>query len=127
MKSDLRSFMDLDAWREAHAAVLATYAIVKQFPGDERYALGSQMRRAAVSFTSNIAEGFGRYSKKEKARFYYIAQASAIELLNQLIVAHDVGYIDKLIFQKAFDQIVRAQKILYGLIRVTKDAISNST
>ena len=67
----IQSFTDLDAWREGHALVLAIYRITRDFPREEQFGLVSQLRRAAVSITSNIAEGFSRLSYKEKRQFYY--------------------------------------------------------
>src|SRR3989344_3330038 len=90
----IRSFLDLEAWKEGHSLVLNIYKITKGFPKDEVFGLSSQMRRCSVSITSNIAEGFSRNSYKEKVQFYLTALGSTTELQNQLIVAKDVGYIN---------------------------------
>ena len=76
----IRAFWDLHAWREGHALVLEVYKITGAFPQSEKFSLADQMRRCAVSITSNVAEGFGRNSYKEKARFYNTATASIAEL-----------------------------------------------
>ena len=81
-KIKIKSFTDLKVWQEGHALVILFYKIAKKFPKDELYSLTNQMKRAAVSVTSNIAEGFGRQSYKEKVQFYYLAQGSLIELKN---------------------------------------------
>ncbi len=86
-------FTDLRVWQAAHELVLQTYKLSKDFPKEEVFGLTSQMRRAAVSITSNIAEGFGRKSNAEKLRFYNIAYASGVELQNQMFIARDLGYV----------------------------------
>src|SRR3990167_5668279 len=91
----LKSFTDLLVWQEGHKLVIFIYKITDAFPKSETYALISQMRRAAVSVTSNIAEGFSRISKKEKAQFYYVALGSLEELRNQIFIARDIKYIDQ--------------------------------
>ena len=69
----IKSFVDLDAWKEGHKLVLVIYNLTKAFPHEEAFGLNSQMRRCAVSITSNIAEGFSRQSYKEKIQFYSIS------------------------------------------------------
>ncbi len=76
----IKSFTDLETWRVTHQLVIAIYKIIKTFPSEEKYAPIDQMRRCALSITSNIAEGFSRQSKKEKLQFYYIAKGSLTEL-----------------------------------------------
>ncbi|QQS18229.1 four helix bundle protein [Candidatus Saccharibacteria bacterium] len=91
--SKIRSFTDLTTWQQGHKLVLMTYQMVKKFPRDEDLGLKIQMKRAAVSVTSNIAEGFSRGSYREK-RFYEMAKGSLTELQNQSLIARDVKYID---------------------------------
>ena len=79
----IREFTDLIVWQETHKLVLLVYKTTKYFPKEEVFALTSQMRRSAVSIPSNIAEGFGRHSYKEKVQFYYLAHGSLLELKNQ--------------------------------------------
>ena len=88
-----KDFTDLRVWQSCHTLVLLTYKDTKSFPRDELFALVSQMRRAAVSVTSNIAEGFGRFTSKDKEHFYVMASGSLHELKNQYIIANDLGYI----------------------------------
>ena len=89
-----RSFRDLLVWRKAHELVLAVYAFTAAFPKTETYGLSLQMRRAAVSVPANIAEGFRRRGKPEKARFMNIAEGSLEESRYYLILAQDLGYGD---------------------------------
>lgn len=122
----ITSFTKLDAWKEGHVLVLRTYKVTKTFPKDELFALVSQMRRCAVSITSNIAEGFSRQSYKEKVQFYAMALGSVTELQNQLLVARDVGYLAHASFVPIAEQSVKVNKILNGLIRTSKTKIPDS-
>lgn len=125
MEKKIKPFTDLDAWKEGHKLVLAIYKLTDRFPRKEIYTLAVQMRKAAVSITSNIAEGFSRRSYKEKIQFYSMAQGSLTELQNQLMVARDVGYIPQGQFAEIFRQTVRVQKVINGLIRKSR-TIRNS-
>lgn len=69
----IKSFTDLTVWQKGHEMVLEVYKITRKFPPEEQFGLSSQLRRASVSFTSNIAEGFSRSSYKEKSQFYSMA------------------------------------------------------
>jgi four helix bundle protein len=89
----IKSFQDLNIWREAHQLTLEIYKITKEFPKEEVYGLISQLRRAAISIPSNIAEGMGRKSTKELLNFIYNARGSLSELIYYLILAKDLGYI----------------------------------
>jgi four helix bundle protein len=116
-KRKLTSFTQLDTWKEAHKLVLLIYELTNKFPEKERYVLVSQMLRAAISITSNIAEGFTRKGKKEKKQFYYVAKASLTELQNQLLIAKDINYIDEKEFNKTSKQLIVVVKLLSGLIK----------
>src|SRR5690349_4674535 len=87
-----RHFQDLLVWQKAHRFVLAVYPLTAQFPKQEIFALALQLRRAAVSIPANIAEGFRRRSRPEKARFMNIAEASLDECRYYLILTADLGY-----------------------------------
>ena len=89
-----RSFRDLLVWRKAHEFVLAVYGFTAGFPRQETYGLALQMRRAAVSVPANIAEGFRRRGKADKARFMNLAEGSLEECRYYLILAQDLGYGD---------------------------------
>lgn len=111
----IKSFRDLVAWQEGHKLVLMIYKETENFPKKEMFGLIDQMKRAAVSITSNIAEGFSRNSNKEKYQFYNISCGSTTELQNQLLIARDVGYLSQEEFGKIADQTVRVLKLLNGL------------
>ncbi len=121
----IKQFTDLRAWKEAHALVLLTYKETRHFPREEIFGLTNQMRRAAVSVTSNIAEGFGRQGYKEKIQFYYLAQGSLTELENQLMISRDVGYLSSDDYQKIAFQADTAHQILQGLLRKSKELSRN--
>ena len=110
-------FTDLIAWKKGHEFVLEVYKVVSLFPKHETYALSDQIRRAVVSVTSNIAEGFSRQGKKEKVQFYYLSMGSLTEVQNQLLVARDVGYINNEEFQILAEKSVNVSKLIRGLIK----------
>ncbi|PIR13406.1 hypothetical protein COV49_02435 [Candidatus Falkowbacteria bacterium CG11_big_fil_rev_8_21_14_0_20_39_10] len=122
----MRSFTDLDAWKEGHKLVLTIYKITETFPKKELFTLTSQMVRCAISITSNIAEGFSRQYYKEKIQFYSISLGSVTELQNQLLIARDIGYITESQFQAIAKQSVKVHKIINGLIKSSKAIIHNS-
>ncbi len=106
----IQSFKDLIVWQKAHKVVLEIYAITKKFPLEEKYGLGDQLRRASVSITSNIAEGFVMRTAKDKNRFYLISKGSTSECMNQIIIAYDLGYIkqnERDILDEALNEIMR--------------------
>ena len=116
----IKKFTDLIAWQKAHKLVLTIYRRTKNFPIDERFNLVQQMRRCAVSITSNIAEGFARKTYKDKIRFYYMSVSSIAELQSQLLIARDLGYLDNTIFLETAHKTVTARKLINGLIRKAK-------
>jgi four helix bundle protein len=114
----IKSFTDLRAWQEGHQLVLLVYSITELFPQKEMFVLVSQIRRCAISITSNIAEGFSRRTNKDKIYFYSIAQGSLTELQNQLLVARDVGYLEEKKFKEAANQTIVVGKLISGLKKV---------
>lgn len=113
----IRSFTDLEVWREAHAFGLLLYKASSRFPASEQFGLTSQMRRAPVSITSNIAEGFGRSSNKDREHFYIMATGSVCEIESQLLFARDLGYITADDFTSLTAQLTVVHKLLRGLLR----------
>ena len=102
-----RTFRDLLVWRKAHQFVLGVYAFTAAFPRPETYGLSLQMRRAAVSIPANIAEGFRRRGKADKARFMNIAEGSVEECRYYLILANDLGYGDTDALPAALEETIR--------------------
>jgi four helix bundle protein len=95
-----RTFKDLIVWQRAHQLVLAVYAHTKQFPKEELFGLTSQFRRAAVSVAANIAEGFAKYSPRDKARFMNIAQGSLEECRYYTLLSNDLGFGEAILVQE---------------------------
>jgi four helix bundle protein len=116
-KTTILSFTDLTVWQESHKLVLEIYKTSQGFPKSEVYGLSKQLRSAAVSITSNIAEGFGRKHYGEKVQFYYISNGSLTELQNQLMIAKDLFYISESKFQELFTQSIKIKKMLSKLIQ----------
>lgn len=117
--SKIQKFSDLDAWKVGHELLLDIYEVTKSFPKEERFGMTNQVRRAALSVTSNIAEGFSRRTYKDKAHFYTNALGSLTEVQNQLIASRDLGYISDEQFTALFAKSVTSHKLLNGLIKST--------
>lgn len=127
MKKTISTFTDLKTWQEGHQLVILIYEITKSFPKEETYSLTDQMRRAATSVTSNIAEGFGRHTYKEKLHFYYSSQGSLTELKNQILIAKDVGYLSETNTEKLAHQANTTHQLLQGLIKSTKTFVNHKS
>jgi four helix bundle protein len=89
----LKSYKDLKVWQKSYGLCLEIYRLTGKFPQDERYGLTSQVRRAAVSVPSNIAEGYGRKTTADYIRLLYIAYGSLCELETQILLSGDLGYV----------------------------------
>src|SRR5512138_3839765 len=100
-----RTFQDLLVWQKAHGFVLEAYAFTATFPKQETYGLALQMRRAAVSIPANVAEGFRRRGKADKARFLNMAEGSVEECRYFLILARDLGYGDTQKLSAALEEV----------------------
>ena len=109
------SFEKLNAWKEARELVVSVYKLLDSFPDFERYALCDQIRRAIVSVPSNLAEGTGRMSPKEKLHFIEISYGSLMEAYNQLIIASDLEYITKKSLDDLKPEIDSVARLLNGL------------
>ncbi|MCX6717485.1 MAG: four helix bundle protein [Candidatus Taylorbacteria bacterium] len=117
----IKDFSDLFAWQESHKLVLFVYKLAKKFPEDEKFGLTSQIKRAVVSVTSNIAEGFGRNTKKDKTQFYAIAKGSLYETDNQLKIALDLGYVSESDYKIAKENIYKCLRLISGLAKSAFD------
>jgi four helix bundle protein len=114
---DFRPHRSLDVWKKSMLLAKDIYETTAGFPKTESYGLTSQMRRAATSIPSNIAEGAGRKGVKEFTQFIYIAQGSASELDTQIELSVMVGYLDEKKAQLLTDRLMNVTKMLYGLSR----------
>jgi len=112
----MENFKDLKVWQEGKEFAKEVYALVKHLPKEENYALGDQLRRAAVSVASNIAEGYGRQSDKDYIHFLKFARGSLNEVETQLLLAVDFGYLTEEQISKALGIIANEARMLTGLI-----------
>jgi four helix bundle protein len=113
----VKDFRDLKVWEKAHEFVLETYRESRGFPTDERFGLTAHIRRSASSITSNIAEGCGRETDKDFARFLTIAAGSASETEYQLLLARDLGYLSSESHIHLNSQVNEVKRMLNSLIQ----------
>jgi four helix bundle protein len=111
----MHNFKELKVWQKSRELVKEIYLEVSNFPSDEKFGLSSQLKRAAVSVPSNIAEGAGRNSNKDFARFLNISLGSAYELETQIILSFDLALINKEQLDKIINSINEVQKMIHGL------------
>jgi four helix bundle protein len=116
----VQDFRNLVVWQKSHELALGIYRLSRDFPREELYGLASQMRRAAVSIPSNIAEGCGRGSDPDFARFLVIAMGSSSELEYQLLLAKDLGYVETTMHESLERKIMEIKKMLSSLIQRVK-------
>ncbi|HZK12445.1 MAG TPA: four helix bundle protein [Atribacterota bacterium] len=123
----IKSFEELIIWQEARKFANDIYKLTKKYPQEEVYGLTSQMRRAAVSVMSNIAEGFDRRTTKEFISFVMIARASISEVQNDLYISLDLNYINKEDFKTHYDHARKIGKLVNGLITYLKSQTKSYT
>ena len=111
----MQHFRELKVWQKSHALVLNLYQLTKRFPADERFGLTSQLRRAAVSVPTNIAEGTKRLGKQDYARFLNIAEGSLSETEYLLTLSCDLGYLQKQGTAKPLSEVSEIARMLYAL------------
>lgn len=112
----MQDFRELKVWQKAHALNLRLYAVTASFPKSELFGLCSQMRRAGTSVTANLAEGRGRGSDADFARFVFIAMGSACELESHLELAKDLKFVPVDEFRPILDQLIEVKRMLSALI-----------
>ena len=110
----MQDFQKLDIWQKGHELTLQIYQITTAYPNNEQFGLVNQMRRAAASIPTNIAEGCGRNSKPDFARFIDIALGSINELHYQLVLSRDLKYLDSETFDKLVENVVEVRRMMYG-------------
>jgi len=108
----VESFEDLIVWQEAQDLAVYIYEITKSFPSDEVFAITNQLRRAANSISANIAEGFGRNTKKDKIHFYVMAYGSLLEVKNFLYLSNRLNYLANQDLEKILLQCTSCQKLI---------------
>ncbi|MEA3287098.1 MAG: four helix bundle protein [Candidatus Marinimicrobia bacterium] len=119
-----RDFTSLIAWQNAREVKLFFYnKILPKLPPVEKYNLCDQMRRAAISITANISEGYGRFHYKESAQYYRISRGSLYELKDHLMSCHDLSYIDEILFQDGLHLIEKAKISLNGFINFVNSKV----
>jgi len=116
----VKDFTDLEVWQLARQLRRRVYELSKKFPAQEKAVLTSQLRRAALSVTANIAEGFGRYSYQENVQYSRQARGSAYELRDHLTAALDADYLTREAWQAADEFAQRVIQVLNGYIRSTQ-------
>ena len=112
----MRNFRNYDMWKKSLRVSVEIYQVTRKFPSFETYGLGDQLRRAAVSIASNIAEGAGRKSEKDFAYFLQISLGSAYEVETQLYIAYKLGYITKETLDDLLSKINSIERQLYEMI-----------
>ena len=117
----MRDFHKLGIWQRSHQLTLDVYKVSKSFPKDELFGLTSQIRRAASSIPTNIAEGCGRASNKDYAHFLQIAIGSASEIEYELLLAHDLEYINDEAFNKLTSETIAIRKMIIKYQSELKD------
>lgn len=113
----MQDFRDLKVWGKAHHVTLGVYKASATFPKDELYGLTSQIRRSSASVPTNIAEGCGRSGDPEFARFVQIAMGSASELEYQLLLSHDLGFMNGTKYKTLANQVIEVKRMLAVLLQ----------
>jgi four helix bundle protein len=117
------SFEKLECWQQARRLAIWTYQSTKNFPTEERFGLTSQMRRASISVSSNIAEGSARRTSKYQAHFSTVAYRSTIELLNELIISSNLGYFTTALYLEGREMIPK-QTLLISTLRNAQEKVA---
>lgn len=113
----MKDFRDLLVWQKAHALTLKIYATTRSFPREEQYGIVSQLRRSVVSIPTNVAEGCGRSSEIEFARYLEIAFGSACESEYLLLLSLELGYLDGVKHTSIAGDLCEIKRMLHGLIK----------
>jgi four helix bundle protein len=123
----MKNFRELQVWHKAHRLALEVYKAFATFPKEETYGLSSQIRRAAASIATNIAEGCGRGSKNKLKQFLQISMGSASEVEYQILLSHELGYMDSTAYGKLDSGIQEVKNMLSSyIVKINWDLISES-
>lgn len=122
-----KDFTSLKAWRKCREVKLVFYQkVIPQLPPAEKYNLDIQIRKASVSITANIAEGYGRYHYQEGIQYYRISRGSLCELKDHLISSYDLSYIEKQLLEEGIPLIEEAKRLINGFIKYQKNQQKSS-
>ena len=121
----LKNYKELKVWQKAYSRCIEIYKITRTFPKEELYGLTSQMRRAAVSIPSNIAEGYGRKTTPEYLRSLYIAYGSCCELETQILLSGDLGFMKAESLNKLLSDLGEVERMLKALIKAVENKLLN--
>jgi len=116
----MHNYKELNVWQKSRELVKFIYFLTSKFPKEELFGISSQMRRAVISISSNIAEGSGHSSKKDFIRFLEISYSSTSELETQIILSFDLNYVIEIDLNLGLEKISEIQKMLSGLIKSLK-------
>jgi len=122
-----KQYTELDVWMSSRSLANKIYEITKEFPKEEIFGLTSQLRRAAVSIPSNIAEGCGRQYSKDAIQFFFVARGSLYELETQLYIASDQGYISPDEITKCLEEVTKCKQLINGFISYYKSLKARTT
>ena len=123
MDKKVRTYKDLIVWQKSIALVTCVYSLTKQFPADEKFGIVSQINRAVVSVSANIAEGWGRESSKNYIQFLRISRGSLMEVETLMLISKNINYISEQDYLEVNKQIDEVGKILQGLIKSIEQKI----
>ncbi|MCP4142674.1 MAG: four helix bundle protein [Chloroflexi bacterium] len=116
----MKDFRTLKVWQKAHQFALAVYKATTLFPREELYGLTSQIRRSSMSIPTNIAEGAGRFTDKDFARFLQISMGSASEAEYQLLLAYDLGFLEDEVYRKLHSQVEEIKRMLASFLKTLR-------
>lgn len=123
---EIRTYKDLEVWKEARRLVREVYAISKEFPREELFGLTNQVRRALVSVPSNIAEACGRGTSQASVNLLYISRGSLYEVETQSIVACDLNYMGEDDLESLMGRVENCKRLLNGFIRYYESKATNN-
>ena len=116
----MKDFRQLKVWEKSHQLALAVYKVTKEFPKEELYGLTSQIRRSSMSIPTNIAEGCGRNTDADFARFLQMAMGSASETEYQLILAHDLDFLPNDSYEQLHNEVEEVKRMLASLLKTLR-------
>ncbi|MDD4178644.1 MAG: four helix bundle protein [Candidatus Margulisbacteria bacterium] len=117
----MKEFTELRVWQEGKSITVSIYKLTEKFPGQERFGLTDQLRRAANSVCANIAEGFERYHTKDKIRFYYLARGSAAECKSHLLISKELGYLSEETTKNLIEQCSEIGRMINAMITAIRE------